>query len=139
MLHENLKKARMNKDISQEQLAVQMNVVRQTVSKWEKGTSVPDAETLVRISEVLDVPVSVLLDQVQQQEPLVLTDVAKQLAQMNELTALKMQREKEMFDKVKKGAIILMVFLFLAAILPQWSETCREFGRNLYHFINPGQ
>lgn len=39
MLHENLKKARMNKGMSQEQLAVRLNVVRQTVSKWEKGDS----------------------------------------------------------------------------------------------------
>ena len=39
MLHENLKKARMNKGMSQEQLAVRLNVVRQTVSKWEKGVS----------------------------------------------------------------------------------------------------
>ena len=139
MLHDNLRKARMNKGISQEQLAVQLNVVRQTVSKWEKGTSVPDAETLVRLSEVLEIPVNTLLDEAKPQEAVELSDVARQLAQMNELTALKMQREKEMFDKVKKGAIALLVILFVAAILPQWSETCREFGRNLYHVPNPGK
>lgn len=63
MLHENLRKARINKAMSQEQLAVQLNVVRQTISKWEKGASVPDAESLLRLSEVLGVPVNTLLDE----------------------------------------------------------------------------
>ena len=35
--------------------------MRQTIPKWEQGLSVPDAEMLVSISEVFDIPVSVLL------------------------------------------------------------------------------
>ena len=61
MFSENLKTLRKNKGFSQEQLSVRLNVVRQTISKWEKGLSVPDAEMLVKISEILNVSVSDLL------------------------------------------------------------------------------
>lgn len=61
MLHENIQRTRKSKGLSQEELALKLNVVRQTVSKWERGLSVPDAELLVTLSEVLDTPVSTLL------------------------------------------------------------------------------
>ena len=61
MLGENIRNLRKNKGYSQETLAEQLHVVRQTVSKWEKGLSVPDAEMLNRLSELFEVPVDVLL------------------------------------------------------------------------------
>lgn len=61
MLNENLKAVRKSKGLSQEELAIKLNVVRQTISKWEKGLSVPDSEMLIKISDVLETPVSVLL------------------------------------------------------------------------------
>lgn len=61
MLHDNIKKFRNAKNMSQEELAVHLHVVRQTISKWEKGLSVPDAEVLIHMAQVLDVPVSRLL------------------------------------------------------------------------------
>lgn len=61
MLKDNLKTLRKNKGLSQEELSVKLNVVRQTVSKWEQGLSVPDAEMLISISEVFDTPVSTIL------------------------------------------------------------------------------
>ncbi len=61
MLGENIKILRKQKGFSQETLAQQLNVVRQTVSKWEKGISVPDAEMLNSLSELFEVPVSTLL------------------------------------------------------------------------------
>ena len=61
MLKENIKQVRKSKGLSQEELAIKLNVVRQTVSKWEQGLSVPDSELLVKISEILETPVSTLL------------------------------------------------------------------------------
>lgn len=61
MLKENIKAIRKAKGLSQEELSVKLNVVRQTISKWEKGLSVPDSEMLISISEVLETPVSTLL------------------------------------------------------------------------------
>lgn len=61
MLKDNIKQLRKSKGLSQEELAIKLNVVRQTISKWEQGLSVPDSEMLVVLSEVLETPVSVLL------------------------------------------------------------------------------
>ena len=61
MLKENIKSIRKSRGLSQEELAIKLNVVRQTISKWEQGLSVPDSEMLVTISEVLETPVSTLL------------------------------------------------------------------------------
>lgn len=61
MLNENIKAIRKLKGLSQQELAVKLNVVRQTVSKWEQGLSVPDSDMLISISEALETPVSTLL------------------------------------------------------------------------------
>lgn len=61
MLSENIKAIRKSKGLSQEELAVKVNVVRQTISKWEQGLSVPDSEMLISLSEALETPVSTLL------------------------------------------------------------------------------
>ena len=61
MLNENIKLMRKSKGLSQDELAVKLNVVRQTVSKWERGLSVPDSEMLLTLSEILETPVSNLL------------------------------------------------------------------------------
>ena len=61
MLNENIKAIRKSKGLSQEELSIKLHVVRQTVSKWESGLSVPDAEMLMTISEILETPVSEIL------------------------------------------------------------------------------
>ena len=61
MLNENIKAIRKSKGLSQEELAVKLNVVRQTISKWEQGLSVPDADMLISISKAFETPVSTLL------------------------------------------------------------------------------
>ena len=61
MLNENIKAIRKSKGLSQEELAVKLNVVRQTISKWEQGLSVPDADMLISISDAFETPVSTLL------------------------------------------------------------------------------
>lgn len=61
MLNENIRAVRRSKGLSQEELAVKLGVVRQTVSKWEQGLSVPDSDLLLSLSEALETPVSTLL------------------------------------------------------------------------------
>ena len=61
MLHENIKAIRKSKGLSQQELAIKLNVVRQTISKWEQGLSVPDSDMLISLSEILETPVSTLL------------------------------------------------------------------------------
>lgn len=61
MLGKNIKALRKSKGLSQEELAVKLNVVRQTISKWEQGLSVPVANILISISEEFETPVNTLL------------------------------------------------------------------------------
>lgn len=61
MLNENIRNMRKAKGLSQEELAIKLSVVRQTISKWEKGLSVPDSGMLIRLADELDTSVSTLL------------------------------------------------------------------------------
>ena len=116
MLSENIKYYRKKQGISQEELAVELHVVRQTVSKWENNLSVPDAETLIKISELLQVSVSQLVDVDVKQETT--DDIASELARLNELISKKNQKETMMIQAGKKrGLILLLAFLSLLIIL----------------------
>lgn len=114
MLCEAIKRARKAKGFSQEELAVKLNVVRQTVSKWENGLSVPDADILLQMAELLEVPVGRLLG-VEPQEGAE-RDLARRLAELNEELAACSRRER-LTRQVnrKRGAILLLSFLSLAA------------------------
>lgn len=112
MFNENLKTLRKQKGFTQEELAIRVSVVRQTVSKWEKGLSVPDADALQRIAEVLDVGVNELLgaDFTQNADN---NEVAQQLARINEQLAIK-NRRWNLFWKIV--GIILLLNVVLAIL-----------------------
>ena len=120
MLSENIKNLRKNKGLTQEELASKLNVVRQTVSKWEKGLSVPDAELLKKLAEILETDVSTLLGSS------IMPDnennkIAEQLSRINEQLVIKNRRAKRIWKLVGitllTGLIIyimLIVFGFAA-------------------------
>ena len=116
MLSENLKSFRKSKGISQEELAVRLNVVRQTISKWEKGLTVPDADTLIRIAEILEVDVSELLgakvDSKGNKDTV--TDVAEQLSRINEQLAIKNRRSHRVWKTI---AIVVVAVILLNILL----------------------
>ena len=60
-LSEKIQILRKQKNISQEQLAEQLNVSRQAISKWETGESLPDIENILRLSSIFDVTTDYLL------------------------------------------------------------------------------
>lgn len=114
MFSENLKAYRKAKGLTQEELAIRLHVVRQTVSKWEKGLSVPDADLLLRLSEVLEVPVAQLLgSEVPPEAPA--DQVAQQLARINEQLAIKNRRARRVWQVIA-GILIAIAVLFLALI-----------------------
>lgn len=61
MFNENLKKYRKDSGLSQSELAEKLFVTRQCISKWEKGVTQPDLQTLIQISDLLNVSVDALL------------------------------------------------------------------------------
>jgi len=138
MFNENLKTIRKEKGFSQEQLAVRLNVVRQTVSKWEKGLSVPDAELLIQLAEVLNVEVSDLLGkkiEVKESEEQI-DVVAAELAKLNELLVVYGEKASSMKTKIKKWAGTILIIIICLAIYESWNEMFYEFGQNLYHMLN---
>ena len=108
MFSENLKTIRKAKGYTQEELAIKVNVVRQTVSKWEKGFSVPDADVLSHIAEVLEVSVSELLGAEIKQEDSK-NEVAEQLAKISEQLAIKNRRSKKIWRII--GIILLAIII----------------------------
>jgi len=108
MLNQNLKTIRKNKGFTQEDLANRLHVTRQTISKWEKGYSVPDADMLSKLADELDVSVSDLLGK--DEIPVEETDsLAEQLARINEQLSIKNRRSK----RIWKTVIILAIIIFL--------------------------
>ena len=116
MLNENIKAARTSKGLSQEELAAKLNVVRQTVSKWERGLSVPDSEMLISISEALETPVSVLLGEtVTDNEPDELKAISKKLEVINlQLAQQKRARRKTLhWFFILLCAVIAVIFIIV--------------------------
>lgn len=118
MLNENIKNLRKSKGLSQEELAVKLNVVRQTVSKWENGLSVPDADMLIALSQVLDTPVSTLLGQTLAPAK---SDDLKAISEKLEVINLQLARKKTAERRFLRGLLmavcILTVVLFVLLAL----------------------
>lgn len=119
MLNENIKNLRKSKGLSQEELAIRLNVVRQTVSKWENGLSVPDAALLISLAEALDTSVAVLLGEpVQESEP----DDLKAISEKLEAINLQLAKADRARVKAVRWALIAVcvltvgIFIALAAI-----------------------
>lgn len=116
MLKENIKTIRKSKGLSQEDLAIKLNVVRQTISKWEQGLSVPDAELLIILSEVLETPVSTLLGENISESKV---DDLKVISEKLEIINLQLLQRKNERRKIAHwllislGIIILSIFIFL--------------------------
>ena len=119
MLNENIKRVRKLKGLSQQELAIKLNVVRQTVSKWEQGLSVPDSDMLITLSEVLEIPVSKLLGEpVDEAEMNHLRVISEKLEVIN----LQLAQRKTTRRKILHGlllslcAVIVMIYAVLIAI-----------------------
>ena len=117
MLNENIKRIRKSKGLSQEELAIKLNVVRQTVSKWENGLSVPDSSMLIMLADELDSTVSELLG-----EPIVEPTIDDLKILSEKLEVINLQLAKRSLTKVKTirwilislCAVIVIIFIALA-------------------------
>ena len=116
MLKENIKQLRKSRGLSQEELAIKLNVVRQTISKWEQGLSVPDSEMLISISEVLETPVNTLLGENISESKV---DDLKTISEKLEIINLQLLQRKNAKRKmihwilISLCAIIIIVFISL--------------------------
>ena len=116
MLNENIKILRKSKGLSQQDLADKLNVVRQTISKWEQGLSVPDSDLLIALSEALETPVSTLLGETVTESE---ADQVKALSEKLEIINLQFARRKAMRRSALHWLLIAVCLgiLAVAAIL----------------------
>lgn len=114
MLHENIKGLRKAKGLSQQELAVKLNVVRQTISKWEQGLSVPDADLLIALSDVLETPVSTLLGEtVVETEANGWKAIAEKLEVINLQLAQRKTTRRKLVHWMLIGLCILIAAMFV--------------------------
>lgn len=119
MLSENIKAIRKSKGLSQEELAIKLNIVRQTISKWEKGLSVPDSDMLISISEVLETPVNILLGENVTESKI---DDLKVISEKLEIINLQLAQRKTTAQKIvhylliSLCTVIVIISMVLTAI-----------------------
>jgi putative transcriptional regulator len=131
MLKENIKALRKTKGLTQDELAIRLNVVRQTVSKWEKGLSVPDAEMLQRIAEVFEVNVSQLLGApINQNENIDV--IAEQLSRINEQLVVKNNRSRKIWKTIGIILAIIIAGQLLLVALGITAYKSYEVGTDTY-------
>ena len=125
MLCDNLRKLRRSKGLSQEELAIKLNVVRQTISKWEQGSSVPDSEMLLRIAAELDTTVNILLgDTVDAEESSDLKTIAAKLEVLNEQFAKRNETRRKVWRAIFIAIGVLALFVLIQMlIMVIWLQT----------------
>ena len=114
MLNENIKALRKSKGLSQQDLADELNVVRQTISKWEQGLSVPDSDLLIALSEALETPVSTLLGETVAETE---ADTVKALSEKLEIINLQFARRKAFRREVLHWSLIAFCALLVAGFV----------------------
>jgi putative transcriptional regulator len=129
MLSGNIRTIRKNKGFTQEELAVRLHVTRQTVSKWEKGLSVPDADLLSDMADILDVSVSELLGK-KAEETREKDAVIEQLSRINGQMAVRNRRADRIIRTLAAAFILTAVFLAAFAIGRIKSDISRHPARD---------
>ena len=116
MLNENIRVIRKSKGLSQEELAIKLHVVRQTISKWEQGLSVPDSDMLIAISEALETPVSTLLGETVQESQ---ADDLRAISEKLEIINLQLAQRKATRRKIIHWLLIsfCVVIVIIFAVL----------------------
>lgn len=103
MLKDNLKTLRKSKGLAQEELAIKLHAVRQTISKWERGLSVPDADMLISLSEIFEVPVSAILGE---SLPETRTDDLKAISEKLEIINSQLAERRNSRQKIIRWLLI---------------------------------
>ncbi len=129
MLKDNIKTLRKSKGLSQEELAVKLHAVRQTVSKWERGLSVPDADMLIALAEVFEVPVSTLLGENISE---VKADDLKVISEKLEVINLQLSESRNSKRKIIRWLLITLcaIITVIAIVLVILNSSYMEWNYN---------
>lgn len=129
MLKDNIKSLRKSRGLSQEELAIKLHAVRQTVSKWERGLSVPDADMLIALSEIFETSVSTLLGE---NIPAAKTDDLKAISEKLEVINLQLAHARSSKRKLIRWLLILLcvTLTVVALVLLTLNSSYMEWNYN---------
>lgn len=118
MLNENIKTLRKSKGLSQEELAVKINVVRQTISKRENGLSVPDSNMLISLSEIFETPVSKILgEEIGESEIDDIKVISEKLEIINLQLARNTEAKRKTINLAFKTLVTITIVIFIMLLL----------------------
>lgn len=106
MLGNNIKQMRLNKAWSQEELAQSLHTSRQTISKWENGISVPDANTLINIATLFDTNVASILGE-NIKEDISMSEISNKLEVLNSILARRENRQRNLIRNLLIGFLLI--------------------------------
>ena len=131
MLQDNIRSLRKARGLSQEEVAQRLHITRQTLSKWENGLSVPDAQLLLKLAEILEVSVAQLLEGSTETNEEEQDTVAEQLERLNLLLAERNRRSRRIWRIVAGvliGAVVLTALTLLFSLVAFHSFTADSDG-----------
>ena len=132
MLNENIKAIRKSKGLSQEELANRLNVVRQTISKWEKGLSVPDSSMLISLADELDTSVSTLLGETVPEHDLKETDLKSISEKLESINLQFAKRSRMRIRMIRYLLLALCVLITMGFIAFAAMQSLSHYGRIFY-------
>lgn len=127
MFNGNLQRLREEAGLSQKELAEKLHVVRQTVSKWEKGLSVPDADMLLQIAEVFGVTPNELLD-VDEVSSLDTEEITWRTTAISEQIRAASQRLDNALGYIKRAALCLVILALFPVVFASCNQTPSSYG-----------
>lgn len=119
--------------MTQEQLAEKLNISRQTLSKWENGTSVPDVESVIRLSALFHTSLEELLLEEESHVQEEKTQIT--LEDMMRINA----RNRRMNLLLCSGLLFLAISIMIAAFERMLETTTESLAYTLYRYIAVGQ
>ena len=143
MIGDNIKAARKNKCMTQEELAERLNVVRQTVSKWEKNLSVPDADLLEKLADILNIDANVLLEGEESKHEMPseehLNQITEQLDKINKQEESRMKTHKKIWNIIGIALISILIIYILWYLFGKTmniNENTETIPKDVVGFIN---
>ena len=137
MLGDNIVALRKKMGLSQQELAERIHVVRQTVSKWEKNLSVPDAAALVALADALDVTTAALLGE-KEPEKDAQPDIAAALSRINDQLAIQNRRR----SRIRKAIVWIaagMAALQLLMLILGWTYSVDDAAFEQHHTVTANE
>ena len=111
-LSENLKQLRKNKNLTQEDVASELGVSFQAVSRWENELSYPDIELLPRIAALFDVSMDALFDMDSNSEEIKIEKYCEESEKLESIEE-KISLTKEYIEKIPTNVYLKQRLLVL--------------------------